>query len=227
MVAALSASVLAMSGVRIERGTRTIVTDASLAVQRGELVALMGHSGSGKTTLLRAIAGLEPFAAGRMDVDGVVLEPGSLPRGRRLRELHSRVGMVFQFHHLFAHMTALHNVSLAPVYVQGVPRASAEARANQLLAMLGVAEVAHSMPHALSGGEAQRVAIARALAVDPPLLLMDEPTASLDAARRGDLAATLRDLAAQGRAVLVATHDEGFARDCTHRVVRLESGRLS
>jgi ABC-type polar amino acid transport system ATPase subunit len=123
-------------------------------------------------------------------------------------------------------MTALHNVWLAPVHVQRVPRASAEARANELLAMLGVADVAHSMPHALSGGEAQRVAIARALAVDPPLLLMDEPTASLDAARRGGLAATLRDLAAQGRAVLVATHDEAFARDCTHRVIRLEQGRL-
>jgi ABC-type polar amino acid transport system ATPase subunit len=110
--------------------------------------------------------------------------------------------------------------------VQGVPRAKAESRARQLLEMLGVGGVAHSMPHALSGGEAQRVAIARALAVDPPLLLMDEPTASLDAARRSDLAATLRDLAAQGRAVLVATHDDGFARECAHRIIRVEGGRL-
>jgi polar amino acid transport system ATP-binding protein len=226
MVAALSVSVLSAADVRIERGTRAIVSAASLTLQRGELVALMGPSGSGKTTVLRAIAGLEPFAAGRMDVGGVVLQPGALPRGRHLRQLHRRVGMVFQFHHLFAHMTALHNVWLAPVHVQGVARATAEARAKQLLEMLGVAGVADSMPHALSGGEAQRVAIARALAVDPPLLLMDEPTASLDAARKGDLAATLRELAGQGRAVLVATHDQGFARDCTHRVVRLEGGRL-
>lgn len=222
----MTAPVLSVADLRIERGSRTIVDAASLSVQRGELVALMGASGSGKTTVLRAIAGLEPFAAGQMDVGGVALAPRAIPRGRQLRELHSRVGMVFQFHHLFAHMTALHNVWLAPVHVQGVPRPQAEARARQLLEMLGVADVAHSMPHALSGGEAQRVAIARALAVDPPLLLMDEPTASLDAARRGDLAATLRDLAAQGRAVLVATHDEAFAGDCTHRVIRLEQGRL-
>jgi polar amino acid transport system ATP-binding protein len=134
--------------------------------------------------------------------------------------------MVFQFHHLFAHMTAVHNVWLAPVHVQGVARQAAEARARELLAMLGVAEVASALPHELSGGEAQRVAIARALAVNPPLLMMDEPTASLDAGRRGELAATLRQLAAQDRALVVATHDEDFARSCAHRVVRLENGQL-
>jgi ABC-type polar amino acid transport system ATPase subunit len=172
------------------------------------------------------VAGLEPFAAGEIDVDGVRLHANGLPRGTVLRELHRRVGMVFQFHHLFAHMTALHNVWLAPVHVQHAARADAEERARELLAMLGVGEVAASMPHELSGGEAQRVAIARALAVDPPLLLMDEPTASLDAGRRGELAATLRQLASQGRAVVIATHDEEFARACARRVVRLDAGRL-
>ena len=118
--------------------------------------------------------------------------------------------MVFQFHHLFAHLTALHNVWLAPVHVLRQPRADAERRAHELLEMLGVGDRAAALPHELSGGEAQRVAIARALAVDPPVLLMDEPTASLDPARRGELAATLRQLAAQGRTVVVATHDERF-----------------
>jgi len=219
-------TVLSIHGLRVQRGTRTIVDDVSLSVDRGELVALMGASGSGKTTVLRAIAGLEPFASGHVDVDGVHLHANGLPRGQTLRELHARVGMVFQFHHLFEHMDALRNVWLAPVHVRGVPRADAEAKARELLESLGVANVAHSLPHELSGGEAQRVAIARALAVDPPLLLMDEPTASLDAGRRGDLAATLRELAAQGRAVVVATHDEDFARTCGSRILRLERGRL-
>jgi ABC-type polar amino acid transport system ATPase subunit len=219
-------AVLAMRDVSLRRGARAIVEGVSLAVQRGELVALMGPSGSGKTTMLRAVAGLEPFARGEIDVAGVHLHANGLPRGRLLRDLHSRVGMVFQFHHLFAHMTALHNVWLAPVHVQHVGRVEAEARARELLTMLGVGEVAGAMPHELSGGEAQRVAIARALAVDPPLLLMDEPTASLDAGRRGELAATLRGLVSQGRALVVATHDEAFAQTCAQRVVRLEDGRL-
>ena len=219
-------SVLAIRELCIRRGPRTIVEGASFDIGRGELVALMGPSGSGKTTMLRAIAGLDPFAGGEIDVDGVRLHANGLLRSGHLRELHSRVGMVFQFHHLFAHMTALHNVWLAPVHVQGVTRGKAEHRARELLTMLGVASVADSMPHELSGGEAQRVAIARALAVDPPLLLMDEPTASLDAGRRGELAATLQELAAQGRAIIVATHDEDFARTCAQRVIRLDEGRL-
>ena len=218
--------VLSLRSVTIRRGSRAIVDDASLEVGGGELVALMGASGSGKTTMLRAIAGLEPFAGGAIDVAGVSLTADGLPRRAQLRELHSRVGMVFQFHHLFAHMTALHNVWLAPVHVQHRARSQAEARARELLALLGVGSLADAMPHELSGGEAQRVAIARALAVDPPLLLMDEPTASLDAGRRGELAATLRQLTTQGRALVVATHDEAFARSCAQRVVRLEEGRL-
>lgn len=219
--------VLTVRDLHIRRGPRAIVEGVSFDVARGEIVALMGASGSGKTTMLRSIAGLDPFAHGDIDVDGVHLGANGSPHGQTLRELHSRVGMVFQFHHLFAHMTALHNVWLAPVHVQGLTRAAAEARARELLAMLGVADIANALPHELSGGEAQRVAIARALAVDPPLLLMDEPTASLDVGRRGELAATLRQLVAQGRALLIATHDDDFARTCAHRVVRLEEGRLT
>jgi ABC-type polar amino acid transport system ATPase subunit len=218
--------VLTLRDLSLRRGARAIVHGVSLEIGKGELVALMGPSGSGKTTMLRAIAGLEPFAGGEIDVAGVQLRANGLPRGRQLRDLHSRVGMVFQFHHLFAHMTALHNVWLAPVHVQRVARGEAETRARELLTVLGVGDLADSMPHELSGGEAQRVAIARALAVDPPLLLMDEPTASLDAGRRGELAATLREVVSQGRALVVATHDEEFARTCARRVVRLEDGRL-
>jgi ABC-type polar amino acid transport system ATPase subunit len=219
-------AVLTIRHLQICRGPRLVVHDLSLTVDRGELVALMGVSGAGKTTVLRAIAGLEPFAAGDIDVDGVRLVANGLPRGERLMQLHSRVGMVFQFHHLFAHMSALRNISLAPVHVQRLPRPEAERRARELLSSLGVGGQADSLPHELSGGEAQRVAIARALAVNPPLLLMDEPTASLDAGRRGELASTLQGLVREGRTLIVATHDANFARTCAQRVVAIDAGRI-
>ena len=186
----------------------------------------MGASGAGKTTILRAIAGLDSIAAGTIVVGDVILEHGRIPRGHVIRQLHRRVGMVFQFHNLFAHMTAHQNVWLAPVHVLGRRRAEAEQSALALLEALGVGERAGARPHELSGGEAQRVAIARALAVEPPLLLMDEPTASLDPARRGELAGTLRELATQGRTIVVATHDAEFARTCAHRVLMLENGQI-
>jgi ABC-type polar amino acid transport system ATPase subunit len=187
----------------------------------------MGASGTGKTTVLRAIAGLEPVTGGSIGIDGLRLLPGRVPHGEALRDLHRRVGMVFQFHHLFAHKTALENVWLAPVHVRRQPRAEAERAALALLDELGVAGRADAMPHELSGGEAQRVAIARALAVQPPVLLMDEPTASLDPARRGDLAATLRALAEAGRTILIATHDAEFARACARRVIVMDQGRVA
>ncbi|HEY6362012.1 MAG TPA: ATP-binding cassette domain-containing protein, partial [Vicinamibacterales bacterium] len=188
---------LSLREVAIRRGGRLIVQGVSFSASRGERVAIMGPSGSGKTTVLRGIAGLDPLAGGEVHV--------------------GRVGMVFQFHHLFEHLTAVHNVWLAPVHVLKQARVDAERRAHELLALLGVGERAAALPHQLSGGEAQRVAIARALAVDPPVLLMDEPTASLDPARREELAATLRELASQGRTVVVSTHDDDFARACADR----------
>jgi ABC-type polar amino acid transport system ATPase subunit len=219
-------SVLDVQSLQVHRGRRLVVRDVSFAADGGELVALMGASGTGKTTVLRAIAGLDSVSDGTIAVNGLTLRAGVRPRGALLRDLHRRVGMVFQFHHLFAHMTALHNVMLAPVHVLHQPRQAAEERARALLTSLGVGHRADAMPHELSGGEAQRVAIARALAVEPPVLLMDEPTASLDPARRGDLAATLRELAAAGRTIVVATHDEEFVRACAHRVLVIADGRL-
>ena len=200
-------SVLDVRSLEVRRGGRTIVAGVSFGASPGEIVALMGASGAGKSTILRAIAGLDPIVAGSV----------AIPRP---------VGMVFQFHHLFANMTAHKNVWLAPVHVFRRPRPEAEQRALELLASLGVGDRASAMPHELSGGEAQRVAIARALAIEPRVLLMDEPTASLDPARRGDLAATLRRLATDGRTIVVATHDAEFARACAHRVLSVEQGRV-
>ena len=212
---------LDVDDVTIRRGERVIVEGLGFSATRGELVALMGESGTGKTSVLRAIAGLDPIARGQIHVAGVRLEPGRTPRGSRARALHRSVGIVFQFHHLFAHRTALDNVWLAPVHVLGQSRAEAERRAGELLEALGVGSRACAYPHELSGGEAQRVAIARALAVEPSVVLMDEPTASLDAARRTDLAATLRQLAADGRTIVIATHDSEFVRACGSRTVTL------
>jgi len=219
-------SVLDVARLQVHRGARLVVHEVSFTAERGELLALMGASGSGKTTVLRAVAGLDPISGGEITVDGVTLRSGARPRGTLLRDLHRRVGMVFQFHHLFAHMTALDNVTLAPVQVLHQPRAAAESRAHALLASLGVAHRADARPHELSGGEAQRVAIARALAVEPPLLLMDEPTASLDPARRDDLAATLTELVSAGRTIVVASHDADFVDACARRTLVMDEGRL-
>jgi polar amino acid transport system ATP-binding protein len=143
------------------------------------------------------------------------------------RQLHRRVGIVFQFHHLFAHLSALDNIVLAPVQVVRQTRVDAARKAMELLESLGIAHRAGAMPHELSGGEAQRVAIARALAVEPRILLMDEPTASLDAGRRADLADVLRRLAAGGRTVIVATHDEEFVRAAADRRIALRDGSVA
>jgi ABC-type polar amino acid transport system ATPase subunit len=220
-------SALAVRDLRVERGGRAVVHSVSFEAQPGELLALMGASGSGKTSVLRAIAGLEPVAGGWIDTGGVRLGPGPIPRGAALRALHARVGMVFQFHNLFAHLTALHNVWLAPVHVRGAARDAAERTARRLLDELGVGGRAEARPHELSGGEAQRVAIARALAMDPPVLLLDEPTASLDPERRADLARAVRTLVQGGRTVLAATHDADFVRGCADRVLQLEAGRIA
>jgi polar amino acid transport system ATP-binding protein len=210
----------------LQRGERRILSGIRLNVSRGERLAIMGPSGSGKTTILRAIAGLEPFQAGRIGIDGVTLADGTTPPAT-LRELRRRVGMVFQFHCLFEHLSAIENVCLAPVHAHGVRPSEARRRGLDLLTMFGVEHRASALPRHLSGGEAQRVAIARALAVDPPLLLMDEPTASLDPERRGELGALLQALGQQGRTLLIATHDDEFARDCATRVVRLRNGVIA
>jgi ABC-type polar amino acid transport system ATPase subunit len=220
-------SALLVRDLRVERGGRAVVHSVSFEARPGELLALMGASGSGKTSVLRAIAGLEPVAAGAIETGGVRLGPGPLPRGAGLRALHARVGMVFQFHNLFAHLTAVHNVWLAPVHVRGDARDAAERTAHRLLEELGVGGRAGARPHELSGGEAQRVAIARALAMDPPVLLLDEPTASLDPDRRADLVRTVRTLVSGGRTVVAATHDADFVRGCADRVLRLEGGRIA
>ncbi|OFV94044.1 MAG: hypothetical protein A3G76_00775 [Acidobacteria bacterium RIFCSPLOWO2_12_FULL_65_11] len=220
----MSDALLRLQDVGLGRGTRRILDGVAFAVARGDLVAIMGPSGSGKTTILRTIAGLEPFERGEIVVDDVRLRGGAPAGMGTLRAIRRKVGMVFQFHHLFEHLSAIDNVCLAPVHALGIARPAAERRAHELFVALGVEHRAEAMPRHLSGGEAQRIAIARALAVDPPLLLMDEPTASLDPARRVELGELLCRLVAEGRTLVIATHDEEFARTWATRVLRVREG---
>jgi ABC-type polar amino acid transport system ATPase subunit len=223
---AVTTPVLQFHDVHLQRGARQVLRGASFDVGQGELVAVMGPSGSGKTTILRAIAGLEVFQDGRITVDGVSLTAGDHDNAT-LRALRRQIGLVFQFHCLFEHLSALENVWLAPVHAHGVRRDEAERQAHELLKAFGVDHRVAALPRELSGGEAQRVAIARALAVNPRVLLMDEPTAALDQERRAELGALLRNLVGEGRTLLVVTHDEDFARTYATRVLRLSDGRIS
>lgn len=210
----------------LRRGARTVLDRVSLEVNEGEIVVLMGASGSGKTTVLRTIAGLEAFEEGRIDVSDATLTGGT-PSAATLKRIRAQVGMVFQFHCLFEHLSAIENVALAPVHVHRRPPADARGQALDLLRQMGVEHRAGAWPRELSGGEAQRVAIARALAIDPPVLLMDEPTASLDPGRRLELAAIVRDLVGRGRTLVIATHDDDFVASVGGRILRLENGRLA
>ncbi len=213
---------LQIDALTVRRGERDVLRGLSLAVQRGEIVALMGASGAGKTTALRAVAALQAFDAGRIEVDGFALAAGPLPGQSQLGTLRRRVGLVFQAHALFEHLSARDNVTLALRHVLGKTDADARSIAERLLSSLEVGTRADALPRQLSGGEAQRVAIARALALDPPLLLLDEPTAALDPERRESLGQVLRGLVKNAsRGLLVATHDEAFARAHTDRVVKL------
>ena len=220
------APVLHVQGLHVGRGGRDVLRGIDLTVAAGEVCVLMGASGSGKSTALRTVAALQAFSAGSVRVGNFALHSGPVPKESQLRVLRGYVGMVFQAHALFEHLTALDNVCLAPQHALSWTRDKAETVARELLRDLGVEARADAYPRQLSGGEAQRVAIARALAPDPALLLMDEPTSALDPARRAGLGETLRELAAAGRALLVATHDHEWAERFADRVVVLEHGRL-
>lgn len=215
---------LTIRGLEMYRGNVQVLRGVNVDVAPGEVCALMGTSGAGKTSILRAIAALQPFSAGTISVGDVRLEPGPLRKESQLKSLRNKVGLVFQAHSLFEHLTVLENVMLAPVHVFGWEESRAKAHAFALLTSLGIAERADALPREISGGQAQRAAIARSLALDPLLLLLDEPTSALDPARRGALADLLRALAAQGRGLLISTHDVEFTRACADRAIVLAAG---
>jgi ABC-type polar amino acid transport system ATPase subunit len=218
---------LTIRDLEVKRGGRVLVSRLNLVARPGDLIALRGPSGSGKTTILRAVAGLDSFDNGTIEVGEAKLEGGRRPDQMMRHLLHRSVGLVFQFHCLFEHMTALQNICLAPVHVHRTAGRQAEEYARSLLAQLGVESRASALPRELSGGEAQRVAIARALAVNPPVLLMDEPMASLDPSRRAELGGLLQRLAAEGRTLVVTTHDDAFADRFATRRLTIEGDAVT
>jgi len=221
--------------VRAERvhkrfGRVEALRGVDLTVQPREVTVIIGPSGSGKSTFLRCINHLEQISAGRLWVDGELV--GYRQDGDRIYELRERevarrraaIGMVFQRFNLFPHMTALENVTEAPVRVKGVPPGAAGAAARRLLDRVGLANKVDCYPAELSGGQQQRVAIARALAMEPKLMLFDEPTSALDPELVGEVLEVMRGLAADGMTMIVVTHEMGFAREVGHHLVFMDDG---
>ncbi len=201
-------------------GSLKVLEGIDLTVKEGEVVALIGASGSGKSTLLRCINRLEPPSAGRIRFMDAEVTPSNLNWVRK------QIGMVFQRFNLFPHLTALENVALAPRKVLGVSAEVALREGRELLDRVQLSEKAQNYPGELSGGQQQRVAIARALAMNPRLLLFDEPTSALDPELVGEVLAVMRNLAREGRTMVVATHEMGFAKEVAHRVLFLDAGRI-
>jgi ABC-type polar amino acid transport system ATPase subunit len=202
-------------------GSLEVLRGVSLTVSRGEVVVIIGPSGSGKSTFLRCLNYLETPTSGEIFLDGVQVDPK-----RNLRQVRQEMGMVFQNFNLFPHMKVLDNLTLAPKKVLGLEAKAAEERALKLLGKVGLADKAESYPDALSGGQRQRVAIARALAMEPQVMLFDEPTSALDPEMIGEVLDVMKQLAQEGRTMLVVTHEMGFAREVGDRVVFMDEGLI-
>jgi polar amino acid transport system ATP-binding protein len=211
-----------IEGLHKSFGDLEVLRGIDLTVADHEVVCLIGASGSGKSTLLRCIDLLEPVDAGRIWIEGVeVTAAGVDPNAVR-----RRIGIVFQAFNLFPHMTVRRNVTLAQEKALGRSSAEARAKATELLGRFGLSDKADDYPDRLSGGQQQRVAIARALAMDPDVMLLDEVTSALDPVLVAEVLDAIRELAAAGMTMVIATHEMGFARDVAHRVAFLEDGRI-
>jgi polar amino acid transport system ATP-binding protein len=226
----MTAPMVKAEAVHKSFGRLEVLRGIDLEVQPKEVMCMIGPSGSGKSTFLRCINHLEKIDAGRLSVDGELV--GYRQRGNKLHELpdgeicqkRSEIGMVFQRFNLFPHMTALENISEAPIRVKKERRATAEAHARTLLDRVGLADKVDAYPNQLSGGQQQRVAIARALAMRPKLMLFDEPTSALDPELVGEVLDVMRGLAKDGMTMVVVTHEMGFAREVGDSLVFMDSG---
>ena len=214
-------------------GSHQVLTNINLDVERGEVVCVIGPSGSGKSTLLSCVNFLEPYDSGEVLVDGELVGYRRNGSGklvpvseRQLNKTREHIGIVFQQFNLFPHMTALQNVIEAPIQVSGLPKEKAIERGRALLAKVGLSEKQNSYPSQLSGGQQQRVAIARSLAMEPKVMLLDEVTSALDPELVGEVLAVMQSLARDGLTMLVVTHEMGFAREVSDRIIFMDAGEI-
>jgi polar amino acid transport system ATP-binding protein len=222
-------AVLDVAGISKRFGDLEVLSDISFTVARGETVCVLGPSGSGKSTLLRCINWLERPDAGQIYLNGNrigINNGGAVMSDRELSRVRTRIGMVFQHFALWPHLTVLQNLMEAPVQVQKRPTAEVREEAMALLSKVGLADKHDAFPARLSGGQKQRVGIARALAMKPDVLLFDEPTSALDPELVGEVLVVMRELAREGRTMVIVTHEMGFARDAATRILFLDRGRV-
>ncbi|SHF93416.1 polar amino acid transport system ATP-binding protein [Desulfacinum infernum DSM 9756] len=213
---------ISFQGVHKWFGDLHVLKDIDFAVNSGEVVVVCGPSGSGKSTMIRCINKLEPIQKGTIVVDGMDINAPTTD----LTRLRAEIGFVFQQFNLYPHMTALENITLAPMKVRKMPREEAEALALDILDKVGIRDKADQYPAQLSGGQQQRVAIARGLAMKPKIMLFDEPTSALDPEMINEVLDVMKNLAREGMTMVVVTHEMGFAREVAHRVVFMDEGRL-
>jgi polar amino acid transport system ATP-binding protein len=213
---------LALTGISKRFGAHRALDEVSLAVEPGEVVAIIGRSGSGKSTLLRVINGLERPDSGTIAFDGKVLAP----TGHQTRALRREIGIVFQSYNLFPHLSVERNITLGPTVAKGMRLPAARELARRVLAMVDLEDKIDAYPQQLSGGEQQRVAIARALAMEPRLVLFDEITAALDPELIGEVVRVLERLAQGGMTMVLVTHEMGFARKSADTIVFMHAGRV-
>jgi glutamate/aspartate transport system ATP-binding protein len=203
-------------------GSFQVLTDCTTAIKKGEVVVVCGPSGSGKSTLIKTVNALEPFQKGDIVVDGISLTA----RDTNLPKMRSRVGMVFQHFELFPHLTVTENLTLAQIKVLKRNLTEAKARGMKMLERVGLMEHKDKFPGQLSGGQQQRVAIARALSMDPIVMLFDEPTSALDPEMVGEVLDVMVQLANEGMTMMCVTHEMGFARKVSHRVIFMDAGKI-
>ena len=213
-------------------GSLEVLRNIDLEVKQGEVVCIIGPSGSGKSTLLRSLNHLERITAGRVTIDGELVDEKVAGKDqlkvshKKVSEICAELGMVFQRFNLFPHMTVLENVIEAPITVKKVPKEEAVAFALELLKKVGLEEKRDEFPSRLSGGQQQRVAIARALAMKPKIMLFDEPTSALDPELVGEVLQVMKDLAKEGMTMIVVTHEMGFAKEVASRVIFMDKGEI-
>ncbi|PTX15441.1 amino acid ABC transporter ATP-binding protein, PAAT family [Halanaerobium congolense] len=200
-------------------GELEVLRDVSFDVQQGEVISIIGPSGSGKSTLLRSLIGLEEINSGELFIEGISVKKSG-------KKAYEKMGMVFQGFNLFPHKTVMGNLIEAPIVVKGEKKEEAKKRAEELLNKVGLTDKKDSYPAQLSGGQKQRVAIARALAMEPDIMLFDEPTSSLDPELVGEVLTVIRGLADENITMMIVTHEMGFAKDVSDRVFFMDHGKI-